>query len=304
MPPASPLASLAATRRVLDAHGLAAKHALGQNFLVNDGIIAKILALSEAAPADTVLEVGPGIGTLTTALLPRVAHVIALERDPDLIPVLHETCAPWADKLTLINRDAMGLTPTDLAAAHPTAPEKLIANLPYVIATALVLDYFCTLPSLQSATVMVQREVGERMMARPGTKDYGAYSVKLALRVRATGHFLVQPASFFPPPKVTSMVVRLDREPALGTNGLPLPPKVLHAADTLADAAFAQRRKTLANSCKGYFAARADGAAQFERARAAFVAAGIAETRRGETLSPAEFSLLAELFAENEKTGN
>ena len=92
MPVTSPLASLKATRAVLNRHGLAAKHALGQNFLVNDGVVAKILTLSGACEEDTVLEVGPGIGTLTTALLPRVAHVIAIERDPELIPVLGETC--------------------------------------------------------------------------------------------------------------------------------------------------------------------------------------------------------------------
>ena len=188
MPTTSPLASLKATRAVLEAHGLAAKHALGQNFLVNDGVVAKILALSGASEDDTVLEVGPGIGTLTTALLPRVGHVVAVERDPELIPVLHETCADFADRRTLLNRDGMGLTPADLVTAYPVAaPNKFIANLPYVVATALVLDYFRDLPSLESATVMVQREVAERMMAHPSTKEYGAYTVKLALRARATG---------------------------------------------------------------------------------------------------------------------
>ena len=300
MPAASPLASLSATRRVLEAHGLSAKHALGQNFLVNDGVVAKILALSEVGEADTVLEVGPGIGTLTCALLPRAAHVVAVERDTELVPVLGETCAPWSGRLTLLNRDAMGLLPADLQTAWPTAPpNKFIANLPYVVATALVLDYFRDLPSLESATVMVQREVAERMMAAPGTKNYGAYTVKLRLRAQHAGHFTVKPESFHPAPKVTSTVIRLDRRTPASSDGSPLSPEVLAAADMLADAAFAQRRKTLANSLKGYFAGRDDGQEQLERAFAAADAAAIDTARRGETLAPAEFIALAEFFAEN-----
>ena len=298
MSAASPLASLSATRRVLAAHGLEAKHALGQNFLVNDGVVQKILTLSGACDKDTVLEVGPGIGTLTTALLPRVDHVVAVERDADLIPVLRETCASWEEKLTLLNRDAMGLIPADLAQAWTAAPNKLIANLPYVVATALVLDYFRDLPSLDSATVMVQREVAERMMAAPGTKAYGAYTMKLALRARPAGRFVVQPTSFHPAPKVVSMVIRLDRVQPAATDGGELAPEVLVAADMLADAAFAQRRKTLANSLKGYFAGRGDGTGA-ERAMEAMAAAGIDTARRGETMSVAELVRAAEIFTKN-----
>ncbi|MBQ3386217.1 MAG: 16S rRNA (adenine(1518)-N(6)/adenine(1519)-N(6))-dimethyltransferase RsmA [Eggerthellaceae bacterium] len=302
MPVTSPLASLKATRAVLDRHGLAAKHALGQNFLVNDGVVAKILTLSGACEEDTVLEVGPGIGTLTTALLPRVGHVIAIERDPELIPVLGETCAPWADRLTLLNRDAMGLTPADLAAAWPdSAPNKFIANLPYVVATALVLDYFRDLPSLESATVMVQREVADRMMAHPSPKEYGAYTVKLALRARATGQFTVQPSSFHPAPKVTSAVIRLDRRQILDETGKPLTEEELSTADMLADAAFATRRKTLNNSFKQYFSGRKDGEANLARAQEAAQAAGVDLARRGETLSPEEFIVLAREFLHSER---
>ena len=301
MSKASPLASLSATRAVLDAHGLSAKHSLGQNFLVNDGIVAKILKLSDANSADTVLEVGPGIGTLTTALLQKVDHVISVERDTDLIPVLGETCAPWADSFTLLSRDAMGLRPADLAAAYPTVPNKLIANLPYVVATALVFDYFCDLPSLDSMTVMVQREVAQRMMATPGTKDYGAYSVKLGLRAKATGSFTVQPQNFHPAPRVVSMVIRLDRTPALDSAGNPLTPELLAATDLMADAAFTQRRKTLNNSFKAFFSGRADGEELLTHLDDFFAGAGIDPMRRGETLSQAEFIHLAEYFAKYQK---
>ena len=301
MPVASPLASLKATRAVLERHGLTAKHALGQNFLVNDGVVAKILTLSQAGEYDTVLEVGPGIGTLTAALLPRVAHVIAVERDPELMPVLEETCAPWWDRLTLLNRDAMGLRPADLSAAWPESmPNKFIANLPYVVATALTLDCFRELPSIESATLMVQREVGERMMALPGTKEYGAYTVKLQLRTRPSGHFIVKPESFHPAPKVTSMVVRLDRRMPTGTDGEPLSPEALAAADLLADAAFAQRRKTLANSLRAYFAARPQGDEQTAAALDALDEAGVDTRRRGETLTVQEFAYLAELFTKTD----
>ncbi len=298
MPATSSLASLSATRKVLDAYGLSAKHALGQNFLVNDSVVAKIIALSETCATDVALEVGPGIGTLTSALLPRCAHVVAIERDPELIDVLHDTCGTWEERLTLLNRDAMGLTQADLTCAFATLPNKLIANLPYVVATALVLDYFCDLPCLESATVMVQKEVAQRMMAQPGTKDYGAYSVKLQLRAREAGHFLVKPTSFFPQPKVESMVIRLNRAPVTGTNGAPLTPEILRTADMLADAAFAQRRKTLNNSVKGYFAGRANGEEYADRFFSALKETNIDPSRRGETLSVREFVQLAELFTE------
>ncbi|MBQ3106284.1 MAG: hypothetical protein IJC51_02245, partial [Eggerthellaceae bacterium] len=113
----SPLASPSATREVLEAHGLATKKALGQNFLVNDAVLQKIVALAELVPEDRVLEVGPGIGTLTIALLKSAGSVVSVERDTDLPAVLAETCAPWADRFALINKDALDLTLEDLAAA-------------------------------------------------------------------------------------------------------------------------------------------------------------------------------------------
>ena len=176
----SPLASASATRAVLEAHGLTAKYSLGQNFLVNDAILQKIVALAEVAPVDTVLEVGPGIGTLTMALLQHAGRVVSVERDPDLPAVLAETLAPWADRFALVQKDALDLTVDDLRDAlgrldpPETAPGKLVANLPYAVAATVVLDYFERFPSLGSATVMVQKEVADRMAAVPGTKNYGA----------------------------------------------------------------------------------------------------------------------------------
>lgn len=293
----SSLASVRATRAVLERFGLQTKHALGQNFLVDDAVVAHIIALSGLSGDDTVLEVGPGIGTLTVALLPRAAHVLAVERDAELLPVLESTGAPWVDKLTLVCRDAVGFSPDEALMSWPVLPNVFIANLPYGVATTLVLDTFSTWPSIQSATVMVQREVGERMQAQPGTKAYGAYTVKLGMRARPVGQFVVKPQSFYPAPKVTSMVIRLDRCPACDATGDPVSADVLHAADMLADAAFAQRRKTIANSLSSSLPSRVAGWSSQQTA--ALLSAGdIDAGRRGETLSHDEFIRLAGIFAE------
>lgn len=299
----STLASLAATREVLADHGLTAKYSLGQNFLVNDAIVQKIVALAELDGADRVLEIGPGIGTLTMALLKGAAHVTSIERDADLPAVLEETLAPWWDKFTLIQKDALDLQLSDLNTQ--AMPTKLVANLPYAVAATVVLDYFQRIDSLQSATVMVQKEVADRMAAEPGTKNYGAYTVKLRLYAQPAGRFPVSPNNFFPPPRVDSAVIRLNRRPVTDASGAPLDANVVRAACTMADAAFAGRRKTLSNSCKTYFAGRgAQGGAVAQHLPELFERASIDPKRRGETLSLAEFVQLGqELLAVQAQLG-
>ena len=299
----STLASLAATREVLADHGLTAKYSLGQNFLVNDAIVQKIVALAELDGADRVLEIGPGIGTLTMALLKGAAHVTSIERDADLPAVLEETLAPWWDKFTLIQKDALDLQLSDLNTQ--AMPTKLVANLPYAVAATVVLDYFQRIDSLQSATVMVQKEVADRMAADPGTKNYGAYTVKLRLYAQPAGRFPVSPNNFFPPPRVDSAVIRLNRRPVTDASGAPLDANVVRAACTMADAAFASRRKTLSNSCKTYFAGRgAQGGAVAQHLPELFERASIDPKRRGETLSLAEFVQLGqELLAVQAQLG-
>lgn len=299
----STLASLAATREVLADHGLTAKYSLGQNFLVNDAIVQKIVAHAELDGADRVLEIGPGIGTLTMALLKGAAHVTSIERDADLPAVLEETLAPWWDKFTLIQKDALDLQLSDLNAQ--AMPTKLVANLPYAVAATVVLDYFQRIDSLQSATVMVQKEVADRMAAEPGTKNYGAYTVKLRLYAQPAGRFPVSPNNFFPPPRVDSAVIRLNRRPVTDASGAPLDANVVRAACTMADAAFASRRKTLSNSCKTYFAGRgAQGGAVAQHLPELFERVSIDPKRRGETLSLAEFVQLGqELLAVQAQLG-
>ena len=358
----SPLSTPSATRAVLEAHGIGTKYTLGQNFLVNDDVLKKIVALAEVGENDRILEVGPGIGTLTIALLKHAASVIAIERDPDLPAVLADTLHPWREKFALIEKDALDVTRDDIvsvastmvepggdagcpdrasSAANETAqwavsqredclsesgypvappqedlqlslPSKLVANLPYAVAATVVLDYFENFPFLDSATIMVQKEVADRMAAAVGTKNYGAYTVKLGLYAEPVGRFAVGPGNFFPPPRVDSAVIRLNRRVPLMADGAPASPEVIAAAALMADAAFANRRKTIANSCKTYFSGRGpislgagpsaqegapgivlpDGAAIAERLAAIFDAAAIDPRRRGETLTQQEFLAL------------
>ena len=351
----SPLSTPSATRAVLEAHGIGTKYTLGQNFLVNDDVLKKIVALAEVGPADRILEVGPGIGTLTIALLKHAASVTAVERDPDLPAVLADTLWPWREKFALIEKDALDLTVDDLekasekiasavvecrgdtgcsdrasSAANETAqwavsqsedclseseypvaptgeesqpapspredsqdalPTKLVSNLPYAVAATVVLDYFERFPFLESATIMVQKEVADRMAAERGTKNYGAYTVKLGLYAEVGGRFAVGPGNFFPPPRVDSAVIRLNRRVPLTADGAPATAAVIGAAARMADAAFANRRKTLANSCKTYFTGRPEMAAALP---AIFAAAGVDPKRRGETLDQQEFLALGQ----------
>ena len=295
MPVFSWLASPRETRGVLESYGLATKHHLGQNFLVNDAIIGKILGLAELGDTDVVFEVGPGIGTLTVAMLPAAGAVVSVEADRGLEPVLAETCARDSERFALVMGDALKVTPETLTAAVASlgidglAPEptKLVSNLPYQVAATVVLRSFEQMPALRRAVVMVQAEVADRMAASPGSKAYGGYTAKLALYARPTGRFEVGPGNFMPPPHVDSAVIRLDRasmaDPATGE---PLTAGQIAWCAQVIDAAFAQRRKTIRNSM---------GASGFDKVEldAAFAATGIEARSRAEVLAPEDFVRLA-----------
>lgn len=277
--PHSPLAGHAATRAALDAHGLSAKKSLGQHFLIDAHVVAKILDLAALTPDTPVLEVGPGIGTLTVTLCAAAGHVVAVERDADLLRVLADTTSGCGN-LTVVRADAVVVPVADLDT--PLGPPRaLVANLPYGVAATVVLRFFQEIASLESATVMVQAEVADRMSAKPGTKDYGAYTVKLRLLAQAAGRFPVSRTCFQPAPRVDSAVLRLERHDRPEAAG------VLLAASRLADAAFAQRRKTLRNSV---LAATAWSGAVFDDA---LLAAGVDGRRRAETLGVDEYVSLA-----------
>lgn len=339
--PSDTLANASRTRAVLDAFDLRAKYRFGQNFLVNQAIIDKIIQLSQLTDDDYVLEVGPGIGTLTRALLQRANQVCSIECDAQLPRVLHETLAPWLDHWTLIQADALDVNTLPHApnghhlhccecvsathsGAYPEArsdtfplhsvtntdantdanadellnqlPNKLISNLPYAVAATIVLDYFTRFPLLRSATIMVQKEVAQRMCAQPGTKAYGAYTVKLSLFARPVDMFSVAPSNFFPAPHVESTVIRLDR---LSVHDAPYQPCELPAIQRAIEAAFANRRKTVFNSMRTFFAGCNNSASKTDARGVlannlldALHVANIAPDVRGETLSREQFITL------------
>ncbi len=273
----SHLANVRATREVLERFGMATKHRLGQNFLINDDVIGKIIRLADLSEQDVVLEVGPGIGTLSVALLDAAGKVVAVEADRELEAVLGETCVPTG-RFELVMGDALKVIPDHL----PEAPTAFVSNLPYQVAATLILGVFQSLPSVREAVVMVQAEVADRIAAHPGTKAYGAYTAKLALYGRVTGRFEVGPGNFMPPPHVDSAVVRIERAPI--EDAPANTPAVI-------DAAFAQRRKTIRNSmaAKGFDKALLD---------AAFEQTGISPSCRAETLDVEQFVSLARALGE------
>ena len=291
------LANQRATKETLERFGLATKYRLGQNFLVQDHIIEKIVQLAEVQPTDVLVEVGPGLGTLTVALLDRARAVCSLEADSELEQVLAVTCKePHPDSFALVMGDALAITPQKLAdaysalpaVAHDAAtsapmPTKFVSNLPYQVAATLILKFFQELPSLERAVVMVQAEVADRIAAKPSTKAYGAYTAKLSLFAQVTGRFEVGPGNFMPPPRVNSAVVRLDRTQARNpvTSKLLSEEELLHTMSVI-DAAFAQRRKTIRNSMS---------ASGFDKDKLdqAFLATGIAPTARAEVLTSQDF---------------
>ena len=295
------LANQRATKETLERFGLATKYRLGQNFLVQDHVIEKIVHLAEVQPTDVVVEVGPGLGTLTVALLDNARAVCSLEADSELEQVLAVTCKePHPDSFALVMGDALAITPQKLADAYsalPTIahdaatsapmPTKFVSNLPYQVAATLILKFFQELPSLERAVVMVQAEVADRIAAKPSTKAYGAYTAKLSLFAQVTGRFEVGPGNFMPPPRVNSAVVRLDRVQARNpvTSKLLSEEELLHTMRVI-DAAVAQRRKTIRNSMS---------ASGFDKDKLdqAFLATGIAPTVRAEVLTSQDFICLA-----------
>lgn len=275
----SPLASPSATIAALQRHGLYTKKSLGQHFLVDDNVISRIMSLAAVTPDDTVLEVGPGIGTLTVALCAAAGAVVSVERDAALAGVLAETTAD-CPRFSLVHGDAVTISPESLSEPFGP-PSALVANLPYQVAATVVLRYFEILPSMRQATVMVQAEVADRMAASPGTKEYGAYTVKLALRAKVAGRFNVPPTCFLPPPRVDSAVLRLERL------DLAEKPELVAAASRIADAAFSQRRKTIRNCLRS-----ALGVSD-QVLEAALLSAGVEPGVRAESLPPGKFVALA-----------
>jgi 16S rRNA (adenine1518-N6/adenine1519-N6)-dimethyltransferase len=302
--PVSWLANPRETRAILKTFGFFTKHRLGQNFLVHDEVIARIVAMAEIDTQDVVLEIGPGIGTLTVALLARAGAVVAVEADRSLQEVLATTCASHAATFALVLGDALKITPAQLNDAVASLesvnlapdPTLFVANLPYHVAATTILRTFQELLYVRRAVVMVQAEVADRIAATPGTKAYGAYTAKLALYGRVTGRFEVSPGNFMPPPQVQSAVVRIDRlEGDELSRMLGYFPDIVTARHQIAhviDAAFAQRRKTIRNSMTSY---GFDRTALDEALRQAEIDPGC----RAETLAVEDFVQLTDVLRHN-----
>lgn len=257
---------------------------LGQNFVHDANTMRRIVSTAGVGRDDVVLEVGPGLGSLTLALLDVVDRVVAVEIDPVLAHFLPETVATRApelkDRLTVVEADALRVSAADI----PAEPTALVANLPYNVAVPVLLHLMAELPSIRTALVMVQLEVADRLAAVPGNRTYGVPSVKAGFYgpVRRAG--TVGRQIFWPVPQVESGLVRIDRftEPPW-----PIDEANRRRVFEVVDAAFAQRRKTLRAALSGWAGSPAE-------AEKRLLAAGIAPTARGETLDTAAFVRLAE----------
>jgi 16S rRNA (adenine1518-N6/adenine1519-N6)-dimethyltransferase len=253
--------------------GVAPTKKLGQNFVHDPNTVRRIVATAAVAPDDVVLEVGPGLGSLTLGLVAAAAHVHAVEIDARLAAALPSTVD--SDRLTVHHADALRVTAADFS----PAPTLLVANLPYNVAVPVVLHLLAALPTLRGGLVMVQKEVADRLVAAPGSRVYGVPSVKLAWYARARPAGRVPAAVFWPVPNVESGLVAFDRRLA--------PADVSReAVFAVVDAAFAQRRKTLRAALAGW-AGSADRAAEVLRT------AGIDPGARGESLSVGQFAAIA-----------
>ncbi len=268
------------TLHILKAFGLQTSKRLGQNFLVDEDVVAAIVAAAAIEPGDAVLEIGPGIGTLTQGLAEAGAAVTAVELDARLVTVLGQTLAGY-DNVRLVHGDILKV---DISREMTKEPYKVVANLPYYITTPILMRLLEQRLPVSLLVTMVQKEVAERMVAKPGGKDYGALSVAVQYYTAPEIVFTVPPSAFIPAPAVESAVIRCAVRAV---------PPVAVADERMffrtVKAAFAQRRKTLANGLK---------AAGLPPAAAAEVlaAAGIDGNRRGETLSLAEFAAVADAW--------
>ena len=268
-------------RRIADQAGIHPTKRLGQNFVIDPGTVRRIVRLAGVKPGQSVLEVGPGLGSLTLGLLEAGCLVTADEIDSGLARRLPQTVSermPEAlDRLTVINRDALTLTPQLAGDAGRTADLTLVANLPYNVATPIILTLLARFANLSRFLVMVQKEVADRLTAGPGSKVYGTPSLKLAWYGRATQAGRIGRHVFWPAPNVDSALVSFVRneEGHIGEDE-----RTRIRVFALIDAAFGQRRKTLHAALKGLVSPEA------------FKAAGIDPSRRGETMTIAEFAVL------------
>ena len=287
------------TIAVVSQHDFDFRKRFGQNFLIDEGVILRALEAAGVNKNDVIFEIGPGIGTLTQYLCEAAYRVAAIEIDRKLIPILEETLKEY-DNVRIINQDVLKTDLLELAAEYEAGREdrpsakhalKIVANLPYYITTPILMGLFRQKIPAQSVTVMVQKEVADRMTAQPGGKDYGSLSIAVQYYSRPRIVEIVPPESFVPRPKVTSAVVTMDlyEDP-------PLKPVDENLFIAITRAAFEQRRKTLVNA----LGSNSSVPYGKDSIREALEKIGLSPSVRGEALSPEEFIRLSDLLKSSE----
>ena len=256
---------------------------LGQNFLIDDSVPKDIVAGAEVNEDDLIIEIGPGVGTLTAQLLNKAKRVVAIELDSDLIPILNKEIGD-NPKFTLIHNDALKVNFNEIIGDEESV--KLVANLPYYVTTPIILKLLKEDYKFKSLTIMIQKEVAERMNAEPGNKDYGSLSLLVQYYCDTKIVRKVAPQCFIPRPKVDSIVIRLDKltEPKVSVKSEKLFFDIIRSS-------FNMRRKTLWNGVKNIGLSK-------EKLELAFNEADIDPKRRGETLSIQEFAVLSDKIYE------
>ncbi|MDY6155122.1 MAG: 16S rRNA (adenine(1518)-N(6)/adenine(1519)-N(6))-dimethyltransferase RsmA [Agathobacter sp.] len=276
------------TIEILQKYNFNFQKKFGQNFLINTGVLEDIIDAAEVTDEDMVLEIGPGIGTMTQYLCENARQVIAVEIDTNLIPILKDTLSAY-DNVRIINDDILKVDINELAREYNNGrPIKVVANLPYYITTPIIMGLFESHVPIESITVMVQKEVADRMQAGPGTKDYGALSLAVQYYSKPQIVVNVPPSCFMPQPKVGSTVISLRRhqQPVVQVEDEKLMFKVIRAS-------FNQRRKTLANGLNNYGGINLTK----EQIQQSIEELGVPVNIRGEALSLEQFACLSNIIS-------
>ncbi|MDF9412890.1 16S rRNA (adenine(1518)-N(6)/adenine(1519)-N(6))-dimethyltransferase RsmA [Brevibacillus laterosporus] len=273
------------TREIIEKYGFSLKKSLGQNFLTDINILHNIIDAAELSKDKAVIEIGPGIGALTEQLCRAAGKVMAIEIDQRLLPILEDTLSPY-DNITVVHGDVLKLDVAALIAEHLSGCNgvSVVANLPYYVTTPILMGLLESGIELDHIVVMIQKEVAERIAAKPGTKDYGSLSVAAQFYAETSIEMIVPASVFIPRPNVDSAVIKLSirKQPIVEVADEKLFFRVVKVS-------FAQRRKTLLNNLvTNYF-----GKEKKEQALQALEEADILPSRRGETLSIQEFATLA-----------
>jgi 16S rRNA (adenine1518-N6/adenine1519-N6)-dimethyltransferase len=275
------------TIAVLQKYNFNFQKKFGQNFLIDTHVLEKIMDSAEITKEDCVLEIGPGIGTMTQYLAERAGHVVVVEIDKNLIPILEDTLSEY-DNVTIINNDILKVDVNKIASEKNAGkPIKVVANLPYYITTPIIMGLFESHVPLQSITIMVQKEVADRMQVGPGTKDYGALSLAVQYYAKPEIVANVPPNCFIPRPNVGSAVIRLTRY-----DKPPVEVQDERWMFALIRASFNQRRKTLVNGLTNAPELKLTK----ERVLEALEKMELSPTVRGEALTLEQFALLSNII--------